>query len=68
MYTPNADCIGIDSLVADPWPGTFREAPALFERGGVYFMLTSGTSGRQPDQQRCATGFRRWGVGVRSTR
>ena len=27
----------------------------MFKRDGVYFMLTSGNSGRQPNQQECAT-------------
>ncbi|MCX5263124.1 RICIN domain-containing protein [Streptomyces sp. NBC_00199] len=55
IYKLTADYTGIDSLVANPWPGAFREAPALFKRNGVYFMLTSGNSGWQPNQQRYAT-------------
>ncbi|MFF7051565.1 RICIN domain-containing protein [Streptomyces griseorubiginosus] len=55
IYRLTADYAGIDSLVADPWPGAFREAPALFKRGGVYFMLSSTTSGWNPNQQRYAT-------------
>lgn len=49
------DYTGVASLVANPWPGTYREAPALFKRGGVYFMLTSANSGWSPNQQRYAT-------------
>ncbi|MFF7264192.1 RICIN domain-containing protein [Streptomyces sp. NPDC008159] len=49
------DYTAYDSLAANPWAGTFREAPALFKRDGVYFMLTSGNSGWKPNQQRYAT-------------
>ncbi|MGW2643043.1 RICIN domain-containing protein [Streptomyces sp. NPDC001348] len=55
IFKLTADYTGVDSLVANPWPGTYREAPALFKRGGVYFMLTSGNSGWKPNQQRYAT-------------
>ncbi|MEV0253635.1 RICIN domain-containing protein [Streptomyces sp. NPDC050732] len=55
IYRLDADYTGYDELVADPWPGQWREAPALFKRDGVYFMLTSGTSGWNPNQQKYAT-------------
>ncbi|GHI02497.1 beta-xylosidase [Streptomyces cellostaticus] len=55
LYKLTADYTGIDSLVANPWPGGHREAPALFKRGGVYFMLTSGATGWNPNQQQYAT-------------
>ncbi|MEU6588245.1 RICIN domain-containing protein [Streptomyces sp. NPDC046881] len=55
IYRLTADYTGIDSLVANPWPGGHREAPALFRRGGVYFMLTSGATGWNPNQQQYAT-------------
>lgn len=55
IYRLTADHTGIASLVANPWPGGHREAPALFKRGGVYFMLTSGATGWNPNQQRYAT-------------
>ena len=55
IYKLTADYTGYDSLVANPWPNNYREAPALFKRDGVYFMLTSGTSGWNPNQQRYAT-------------
>ncbi|MCP2246626.1 RICIN domain-containing protein [Lentzea aerocolonigenes] len=55
IFRLNADFTGYASLLANPWPGQFREAPALFKRNGVYFMLTSGTSGWNPNQQRYAT-------------
>ncbi|MFC8370454.1 RICIN domain-containing protein [Streptomyces sp. NPDC057239] len=55
IYRLTADHTGIASLVANPWPGGHREAPALFKRDGVYFMLTSGATGWNPNQQRYAT-------------
>ncbi|MFC3890627.1 RICIN domain-containing protein [Lentzea rhizosphaerae] len=55
IFRLNADFTGYAALLANPWPGQFREAPALFKRNGVYFMLTSGTSGWNPNQQRYAT-------------
>ncbi|GAB2716498.1 RICIN domain-containing protein [Streptomyces bullii] len=55
IYRLTSDYTGIASLVANPWPGGHREAPALFKRGGVYFMLTSGATGWNPNQQQYAT-------------
>ncbi|MDG9717797.1 RICIN domain-containing protein [Streptomyces sp. DH24] len=55
IYRLTADYTGVASLVANPWPGGHREAPALFKRDGVYFMLTSGATGWNPNQQQYAT-------------
>ncbi|MEU9212592.1 RICIN domain-containing protein [Streptomyces sp. NPDC048415] len=55
IYKLTADYTGIEGLVADPWHGGHREAPALFKRGGVYFMLTSAATGWNPNQQQYAT-------------
>ncbi|MFF5362590.1 RICIN domain-containing protein [Streptomyces scabiei] len=55
IYRLTADYTGVAALVADPWHGGHREAPALFKRGGVYFMLTSGATGWSPNQQQYAT-------------
>ncbi|MFB7330362.1 RICIN domain-containing protein [Streptomyces adustus] len=55
IYRLTADYTGIAALVANPWAGGHREAPALFKRGGVYFMLTSGATGWSPNQQQYAT-------------
>ncbi|GAB3160698.1 RICIN domain-containing protein [Myceligenerans halotolerans] len=55
IYRLTADYAEIDELVADPWHGDHREAPALFKRGGTYFMLTSGSTGWSPNQQKYAT-------------
>ncbi|MEU1271446.1 RICIN domain-containing protein [Streptomyces sp. NPDC005799] len=55
IYRLTADYTAIADLVANPWPGGHREAPALFKRGGVYFMLTSGATGWSANQQQYAT-------------
>nr|WSZ99176.1 RICIN domain-containing protein [Streptomyces sp. NBC_00857] len=55
IYRLTADYTAIDSLVANPWPGGHREAPALFKRNGVYFMMTSGATGWSANQQQYAT-------------
>jgi hypothetical protein len=55
IYRLTSDYTGIQSLVANPWPGGHREAPALFKRGSTYFMLTSGATGWSPNQQQYAT-------------
>ncbi|MCG7206467.1 RICIN domain-containing protein [Streptomyces arenae] len=55
IYRLTADYTAVDSLVANPWAGSSREAPALFKRGGVYFMLTSAATGWSPNQQKYAT-------------
>ncbi|MES4902071.1 MULTISPECIES: RICIN domain-containing protein [unclassified Streptomyces] len=55
IYRLTDDYTGVASLVANPWPGGHREAPALFKRGNVYFMLTSGATGWNPNQQKYAT-------------
>ncbi|MGA5760718.1 RICIN domain-containing protein [Nonomuraea bangladeshensis] len=54
VYRLSADFTDVASLVR-VWDGDHREAPALFKRGGVYFMLTSGATGWQPNQARYAT-------------
>ncbi|MFD5086653.1 RICIN domain-containing protein [Kitasatospora sp. NPDC058406] len=55
IYELTDDYTRVKDLVANPWPGAHRESPALFRRGGVYFMLTSGTSYWDPNQQKYAT-------------
>ncbi|WP_165986590.1 RICIN domain-containing protein [Streptomyces sp. YIM 98790] len=57
IYRLTPDYTGVQSLVANPWPGGHREAPALFKRNGVYFMLTSGATGWSPNQQKYATSY-----------
>lgn len=54
VYRLTADYTNVATLVR-AWPGDHREAPALFKRNGVYFMLTSGATGWNPNQQKYST-------------
>lgn len=54
VYRLTSDFTGVATLVRQ-WVGDHREAPALFKRGGVYFMLTSDATGWSPNQQRYST-------------
>ncbi|MEV4556756.1 RICIN domain-containing protein [Kitasatospora sp. NPDC049285] len=55
VYRLTADYTGIDAQVQSLWNGQSREAPALFKRGGVYFLLTSQATGWSPNQQQYGT-------------
>jgi len=55
VYRLTADYLGIAAQVQRLWPGSWREAPAMFKRNGVYFLLTSGATGWGPNQQRYST-------------
>lgn len=54
VYRLTADFTNVATLVK-AWDGDHREAPALFKRNGVYFMLTSGATGWNPNQQKYST-------------
>lgn len=55
IYRLTPDFLGVESLVKTLWPGQYREAPAMFKRNGVYFLLTSGATGWSPNQGKYAT-------------
>jgi hypothetical protein len=55
VYRLTADYLGVSTLLHRLWQGSWREAPAMFKRNGVYFLLTSGATGWAPNQQRYAT-------------
>ncbi|MGW9452761.1 RICIN domain-containing protein [Streptomyces sp. NPDC055632] len=55
VYRLTSDYTGIAAQVQKLWAGQWREAPAMFKRGGVYFLLTSGATGWAPNQQKYAT-------------
>ncbi|MFJ4915483.1 RICIN domain-containing protein [Streptomyces sp. NPDC088726] len=55
VYRLTADYTAVESQVQKLWAGQSREAPAMFERDGVYFLLTSGATGWSPNQQKYAT-------------
>jgi hypothetical protein len=55
LYALSDDYLSIDSRAALLFEGGHREAPALFKRDGVYFLLTSGATGWDPNQAQYAT-------------
>jgi hypothetical protein len=55
IYRLTADYTGVASLVHTLWPDSYREAPAMFKRNGVYFLITSAATGWQPNQAKYAT-------------
>ena len=55
VYRLTADYLGVSVLLHRLWQGSSREAPAMFKRNGVYFLLTSGATGWAPNQQKYAT-------------
>jgi hypothetical protein len=55
LYSLKSDYLSISALVAVLFPGGHREAPALWKRNGVYFLLTSAATGWAPNQAAYAT-------------
>ncbi len=51
VYRLNSDYLTINSLVVKLFVGVSREAPAMFKRNGYYYLLTSGCTGWNPNQQ-----------------
>ncbi|MEU6245875.1 RICIN domain-containing protein [Glycomyces sp. NPDC047010] len=54
VYRLTDDFLAIDELVY-VFDGYHREAPAVFQRGGVYFLVTSGATGWNANQTQYAT-------------
>ena len=53
LYKLTPDYLNVEKTVSIlPWK---REAPALFKRNGVYFLVTSGRSGWKGNQQKYVT-------------
>lgn len=55
LYLLKSDYLSIDSLAAVLFKGGHREAPALFKRNNVYFLITSAATGWDPNQAQYAT-------------
>ncbi|MFJ9210435.1 RICIN domain-containing protein [Streptomyces sp. L-9-10] len=55
VYRLTPDYTAVESQVQKLWAGQWREAPAMFKRDGVYFLLTSGATGWSPNQQKYGT-------------
>jgi hypothetical protein len=54
IYRLSEDFLSIDEHVKTLWPGQYREAPAMLKRNGVYFLITSGCTGWEPNQGKYA--------------
>lgn len=54
IYRVTDDYLGVEELLYS-FDGDHREAPAVFERNGVYFLATSGATGWNPNQGQYAT-------------
>ncbi|GAB3238815.1 RICIN domain-containing protein [Glycomyces halotolerans] len=54
IYRLTDDYLDVEALVYN-FAGDHREAPAIFERNGVYFLVTSGATGWNPNQAKYAT-------------
>lgn len=55
LYLLTPDYLEVDTLAAQLFVGGHREAPALFKRGDTYFLVTSGSTGWNPNQAKYAT-------------
>lgn len=55
LYRLTPDYLAIERREALLFEGDHREAPALFKRGDIYFLVTSGSTGWSPNQARYAT-------------
>ena len=55
LYRLTPDYLTIESFEGKLFEGEHREAPALFKRNGVYFLVTSGSTGWDPNQAKYAT-------------
>jgi hypothetical protein len=55
LYSLSDDYLAIKELVTKLFVGGHREAPALFKRNGVYFVLSSAATGWDPNQGQYAT-------------
>lgn len=54
IYRLTDDYLDVEELLYS-FDGDHREAPAVFERDGVYFLVTSGATGWDPNQAQYAT-------------
>ena len=52
IYRLSADYLSIDVMIGSYFPQQYREAPALFKRNGVYFLISSECTGWEPNQGR----------------
>lgn len=56
-----SDYLGHTGRYIRIFPGGHNEAPALFKKGGTYYMITSGCTGWDPNEARLLTAKSIWG-------
>ena len=55
LYELSDDYTDIKRQVSTLWPGSYREAPAIMKANGRYFLMNSGATGWNSNQQMYAT-------------
>lgn len=50
LYKLSEDYLSIDKMVRVLWPGQTREAPTMFKRNGLYYLLSSDCTGWAANQ------------------
>lgn len=50
IYRLAEDFMNVESIQAQIWQGEYREAPAIFKKGNLYYMLSSFCTGWHPNQ------------------
>lgn len=55
LYALTDDYTDMKSQVATLWAGSYREAPAIMKADGHYFIVNSGATNWDPNQQKYAT-------------
>jgi hypothetical protein len=55
LYELDADYTNITRQITTLWAGSYREAPAIVKSSGRYFIVSSGATGWDPNQQKYAT-------------
>jgi hypothetical protein len=55
LYELDADYTNITRQITTLWAGSYREAPAILKSNGHYFIVSSGATGWDSNQQKYAT-------------
>lgn len=54
IYLLQEDWLNVKKQVANLWPNEYREAPSVVKIDDTYYMITSGCTGGEPNQQKYA--------------
>lgn len=55
IYELTPDYLDIERQVITLWPGSYREAPAMVKKDSIYYLISSGATGWDPNQAKYAT-------------